>query len=109
MCLALPMRITALDGARATIAVEGLQQECSVMLVPDAAVGDYVLVHAGFAISVMDETEAQETYDLLREIGAFDEDEVEDADPEDWAGGAGSEDADAAGDTDGAAGGHAPH
>ena len=72
MCLALPMRITALDGALATIAVEGLEQQCSVMLVPDAAVGDYVLVHAGFAISVIDESEAQETYDLLREIGAFD-------------------------------------
>ena len=73
MCLALPMRITALDGARATIAAEGLEQECSIMLVPDVAVGDYVLVHAGFAISVLDEAEAQETYDLLREIGAFDE------------------------------------
>jgi hydrogenase expression/formation protein HypC len=73
MCLALPMRITALDGPRATIAAEGLEQECSVMLVPDVAVGDYVLVHAGFAISVLDEAEAQETYDLFREIGAFDE------------------------------------
>jgi hydrogenase expression/formation protein HypC len=73
MCLALPMRITALDGFRATIAVEGLEQECSVMLVPGAGVGDYVLVHAGFAISVIDEAEAQETYELIREIGAFDE------------------------------------
>ncbi len=72
MCLALPMRITAVDGARATIAAEGLEQGCSLMLVPGAAVGDYVLVHAGFAISVIDEAEAQETYDLLREIGAFD-------------------------------------
>jgi hydrogenase expression/formation protein HypC len=70
MCLALPMRITAVDGARATIAVEGLQQQCSLMLVPGAGVGDYVLVHAGFAISVLDEAEAQETYDLLREIDA---------------------------------------
>ena len=59
MCLALPMRITAVDGARATIAVEGLEQECSLMLVPGAGVGDYVLVHAGYAISVLDETEAQ--------------------------------------------------
>ena len=70
------------------------------MLVPDAAVGDYVLVHAGFAISVIDEAEAQETYDLLREIGAFEEDEVDDAGPEDAAA--------AGGDTDGAAGGHDP-
>jgi hydrogenase expression/formation protein HypC len=73
MCLALPMRITALDGARATIAAAGLEQECSTMLVPDVAVGDYVLVHAGFAISFFDEAEAQETYDLFREIEAFDE------------------------------------
>jgi hydrogenase expression/formation protein HypC len=80
MCLALPMRITALDGARATIAVEGLEQECSVMLVPDAGVGDYVLVHAGFAISVIDAEEAQETYDLLREIASFDEGEAPGAD-----------------------------
>ena len=75
MCLALPMRITAVDGSRATIAVEGLEQECSIMLVPGAGIGDYVLVHAGFAISVIDEAEAQETYDLIREIGAFDEDD----------------------------------
>jgi hydrogenase expression/formation protein HypC len=73
MCLALPMCITAVDGARATIAVEGLEQECSLMLVPGAGVGDYVLVHAGYAISVLSETEAQETYSLLREMGAFDE------------------------------------
>lgn len=79
MCLALPMRIIAVDGPVATIATEGLQQQCSIMLVPAAGVGDYVLVHAGFAISVIDETEAQETYDLLREIGAFDDSEEIDA------------------------------
>ena len=73
MCLALPMRITAVDGAQATITAAGLEQECSIMLVPDAGVGDYVLVHAGFAISVLEEAEAQETIDLLREIGGFDE------------------------------------
>ncbi len=84
MCLALPMRITALDGSRATIAVEGLEQECSVMLVPDAGVGDYVLVHAGFAISVIDEAEAQETYELLREIAAFDEGEHDAATTAPW-------------------------
>jgi hydrogenase expression/formation protein HypC len=72
------MRITSLDGARATIAAEGLEQECSVMLVPDAGVGDYVLVHAGFAISVIDAEEARETYDLLREIGSFDEGDAPD-------------------------------
>jgi len=71
MCLALPMRITAVDGALATIVTAGLEQRASLMLVPEAKVGDYVLVHAGFAISVMDEAEANETLELLREISAF--------------------------------------
>ena len=97
MCLALPMRITALDGPLATIAVEGLEQRCSVMLVPDAAVGDYVLVHAGFAISIIDEAEAQETYELFREIAAFDEG---DGAP----GGRGGDSGDAAGDSTDSAG-----
>jgi hydrogenase expression/formation protein HypC len=71
MCLALPMRIVAVDGALATIAAEGLEQQASLALVPDAGVGDYVLVHAGYAISVIDEAEARETFELLREIEAF--------------------------------------
>ena len=73
MCLALPMRITAVDGAMATIVAEGLEQRCSVMLVPQAKVGDYVLVHAGFALNQVVETEAHETIELLREIGALDD------------------------------------
>ena len=71
MCLALPMRITSVDGALATIATAGLEQRASLMLVPEAQVGDYVLVHAGFAISVLDEAEANETLELLCEISAF--------------------------------------
>ena len=86
MCLAFPMRITAVDGAVATIVAEGLEQRCSVMLVPQAKVGDYVLVHAGFAINLIDEAEARETLELLREIGAFDEG------PDDERGGESSDD-----------------
>jgi hydrogenase expression/formation protein HypC len=71
MCLALPMRITAVDGTLATIATAGLEQRTSLMLLPEAKVGDYVLVHAGFAISVLDEAEANETLELLREIIDF--------------------------------------
>ena len=70
MCLALPMRITAVDGAIATIAAEGLEQRASLTLVPEAKLGDYVLVHAGFAISVLDEAEAAETIALLSELAA---------------------------------------
>ena len=80
MCLALPMRIIAVDGTLATIATAGLEQRTSLMLVPEATVGDYVLVHAGFAISVLEEAEANETLELLREISAFAEDEGVEAD-----------------------------
>ncbi len=75
MCLALPMRVIAVDGQLATIAVEGLEQQCSLALLPDAGIGDYVLVHAGYAISRLDEDEANETYDLLAEIGLLQIDE----------------------------------
>lgn len=73
MCLALPMRITAVDGVTATIVAEGLEQRCSILLVPQATIGDYVLVHAGFAINLVEAREARETIQLLREIGAFDD------------------------------------
>jgi hydrogenase expression/formation protein HypC len=68
MCLALPMRIVAIDGDAATIVAEGLEQRASLMLVPQAQVGDYVLVHAGFALTVLSEDDAQETLALLAEI-----------------------------------------
>ena len=74
MCLALPMRIVSIEGDTATIAAPGLEQRASLMLVPDARVGDYVLVHAGFAISLLDEADAQDTLSLIAEIEAFDDD-----------------------------------
>ncbi len=52
----------------ATIDVEGVQRQASLMLVDDAQVGDYVIVHAGYAINKLDETSAKETLDLLREV-----------------------------------------
>ena len=57
----------------ATIDVEGVQREASLLLLEDARIGDYVIVHAGFAIQKLDESAAQETLDLLREaIAAVD-------------------------------------
>ncbi len=67
MCLAIPSRITKIENNMATIDVEGVQREVSVLLLEDARVGDYVIVHAGFAIQKLDESAAQETLDLLRE------------------------------------------
>jgi hydrogenase expression/formation protein HypC len=51
----------------ATIDVEGIQREASLLLLEDARIGDYVIVHAGFAIQKLDEAAARETLDLLRE------------------------------------------
>ena len=67
MCLAIPSKITKIENNMATIDVEGVQREASLLLLEDARVGDYVIVHAGFAISKLDQAAAQETLDLLRE------------------------------------------
>lgn len=70
MCLAIPSRITRIDDQMAVIDVDGVTRRCSLLLLEDAAVGDYVIVHAGFAISKIDEAAAQETLALLREAAA---------------------------------------
>ena len=69
MCLASPMKIASLNEDRmATVDVLGVTREISLDLTPQAQVGDYVLVHAGFAIEVVDEQYAQETLDLIKEF-----------------------------------------
>ena len=68
MCLAVPMRIVAVADGTATIEAGGLTQRASLLLVPQAAVGDYVLVHAGFAIAVLDAEEAAERERLFAEL-----------------------------------------
>jgi hydrogenase expression/formation protein HypC len=67
MCLAIPSKITKIEDNMATIDVEGVQRKASLLLLEDAQVGDYVIVHAGFAIHKLDEAAARETLDLLRE------------------------------------------
>ena len=80
MCLAIPARVTELAGdSLATVDILGATREISVDLTPQVAVGDYVLVHAGFAIEVVDEQFAQETIELIRE---FPELAAEDAPPQ---------------------------
>lgn len=70
MCLAIPSRIIKIENNMATIDVEGVQREASLLLLEDARVGDYVIIHAGFAIQRLDEAAARETLDLLREAVA---------------------------------------
>ena len=67
MCLAIPSRIVEIKGDVATIDVEGVKMTTSLLLLENPKVGDYVIVHAGFAIHTIDEEEAQETLKILRE------------------------------------------
>ena len=71
MCLAIPARITKIDNQMATIDMEGAQREVSLLLLDDARIGDYVIVHAGFAIHKIDEAAAMESLKLLREMVSF--------------------------------------
>ncbi|MGD8834649.1 MAG: HypC/HybG/HupF family hydrogenase formation chaperone [Desulfobacteraceae bacterium] len=66
MCLAIPSKITEIENEMATIDVDGVRRQASLLLLEDAQVGDYVIVHAGFAIQKIDEAAAQETLKLLR-------------------------------------------
>ncbi len=68
MCLAVPARIEAIRGHEADVDMGGVNLRVSLMLTPDARVGDYVIVHAGYAIGIMGEIEARETLQLLQEI-----------------------------------------
>ena len=70
MCLAIPGKIVEIDENKEHATIDygdGTKRKANVTLV-DVKIGDYVLVHAGFAIEVLDEKEAQETLDLFREI-----------------------------------------
>jgi hydrogenase expression/formation protein HypC len=68
MCLAVPMKIISIDGEAIVAEVDGVKREGSLMMLSEEVkVGDYVLIHAGFAISRLDEEEALETLSLMRE------------------------------------------
>ena len=69
MCLAIPAKIEKIENNRATVVLDESRTDVLVTLVPEAKVGDWVLVHAGYAITQLDEAEAKETYDLLKQIG----------------------------------------
>ena len=71
MCLAIPAKITKIDNSMGTIDMEGTQREASLLLLEDAKIGDYVIVHAGFAIHNIDEAEAMESLKVLRELVSF--------------------------------------
>jgi hydrogenase expression/formation protein HypC len=68
MCLAVPGKVIDKAADEATVDLQGNRLKVSLVLTPEAAVGDWVLVHAGFAISQLDEQEARETWDYLRQV-----------------------------------------
>ncbi len=67
MCLAVPAEVKSIDGHVATVDYGGVRRTANISLV-EAKVGDFVIVHAGYAIQVMDREEAEKTLDLFREM-----------------------------------------
>ncbi|KUO74064.1 MAG: hydrogenase assembly protein HypC [Desulfosporosinus sp. BRH_c37] len=76
MCLAIPARIVTIEGSIAQVDMMGNERLVSIDLVPEVGIGEYVLVHAGFAISIIDDESARETEELLLEVAnAYEEGE----------------------------------
>jgi hydrogenase expression/formation protein HypC len=68
MCLAIPAQIRSINGIEAEVDIGGVGRTIGLWLTPEAQVGDYVYIHAGYAISIVDEAEALESLRLLREL-----------------------------------------
>ncbi len=70
MCLAVPARLVSCRGTSATADLHGNRVEISTLLVPSCKQGDWVLLHAGFAIQMLDEREAQDTWAVVKDLRA---------------------------------------
>lgn len=75
MCLAIPALIKLIEDKEAEAEIGGLTRRISLWLTPEAKVGDYVLLHTGYAINILDQEEAEETLKLLEEIARLAEEE----------------------------------
>jgi hydrogenase expression/formation protein HypC len=73
MCLSVPMRITEIQGQLGQADIGGVSRQIDLRFLEDVGVGDYVIVHAGFALQKLDRREAEETLALLREMLELDE------------------------------------
>ena len=76
MCLAIPALVTSVDGHSAEVEVGGVGRRVSIWLTPEARPGDYVLLHTGYAIGIIDEAEAKDTLELLEELVAASDSEA---------------------------------
>jgi len=68
MCLAIPALVKSISGYQAEVDIGGITRQISTQLTPEVKVGDYVLLHTGYAINVIDQAEAEETLELLKEL-----------------------------------------
>ena len=68
MCLGVPMLVKSIDGDVALCEIDGVEREASLMMTDGINVGDYVLIHAGFAVEKLDEEDAKQTLDIFRQI-----------------------------------------
>jgi hydrogenase expression/formation protein HypC len=73
MCLAIPALILSLDGDSAEVDVSGVHRHIGTMLTPQVKVGDYVLLHTGFSIGILDPEEAEQTLAVFRELAEVSE------------------------------------
>jgi len=71
MCLSVPGKVVEIQDNMAKVEIGGVLRDVSMDVCPDVVVGEYVLIHTGFAIQKLDEKEALETLDLLRKMAAF--------------------------------------
>ena len=71
MCLAIPSKIVKIENNVATIDVDGVRREASLLLLEDPRVGEYIIVHAGFAINKINEEDALESLKLLKEAASL--------------------------------------
>lgn len=78
MCLAIPAQVVELrDNDLALVDLAGVKKEISLALVEDVAIGDYVIVHVGYALNKLDPEEAAKTLQLFAEIGALDAETID--------------------------------
>jgi hydrogenase expression/formation protein HypC len=68
MCLAIPAKVISVDGEAAKVSIGDVEYNASLLLLEDVIPGDYIMLHAGFAIQKVDASEAEETLRLLNEI-----------------------------------------
>ena len=73
MCVGIPMKLIAIEGEIGTVEASGVEREVGLALLEQPRIGDYVIVHAGYAIEQIDPEEAAETLALLRQAGLLDE------------------------------------